>query len=218
MDTAANDDLDDYSASSTIVNFDRPIHLLREPIPAGPSDDPLFGPYVLAFRDSQAWVSAYRACESKITAQCEAGARIGCAISASSKCKPPWWRAMISGQVLDWKEREICEERETESCFAAAKDKCNGFAKDKCLKSFRDARIAAKGRRLNSKEAADLICWASMPESSLWVNLIGLKQLGSRCVSDRGLGVTNYRATELLGIDEDVERILGENGSKIIKS
>ncbi|KAJ7972735.1 Bifunctional lysine-specific demethylase and histidyl-hydroxylase [Quillaja saponaria] len=211
MDAAVPDDLDDYSPSSTITNFDRPIQLLRGPILAGSSEDPSACPYVLAFRDAQAWASAYRACESKITAQCEDGARIGCAINATVKCKPPWWQAMMGGKVLDLKERETCEERETTNCFGVAKEKCNGFAKDKCLRSFRDARIAMNGIRLNSKEATKLICWASTPQRNLWVNLIGLKQIARKV---RTLGMTNYRATELLCYDDFVECILGEGGSK----
>ncbi|TQD90244.1 hypothetical protein C1H46_024161 [Malus baccata] len=96
---------------------------------ASPTDDPSSGPYVLAFRDQQAWANAYRSCESKMVEQCEAGARIGCAISGSEKCKPPWWRALIGQKALDFKQREQCEEREMEGCLTAAKEKCGGFAK-----------------------------------------------------------------------------------------
>lgn len=207
MDASAPNNLDDYSPSSTVINFDRPIPLLRGPLPAGLSDDPSAGPYVLAFRDSQAWISSYRACERKIIQQCQEGARIGCAISASSQCKPPWWKALMGAKPTDSKERELCEEREMENCFAVAKEKCVGFAMDKCLNPFRDARIAVKERGLNSEEAVRLIHWASLPERSSWV----MSQMGSLCPSHgTKLVVTNYRASELLGSDVNVQSILGE--------
>ncbi|KAF7804711.1 uncharacterized protein G2W53_043822 [Senna tora] len=207
MDASAPDNLDDYSPFSTVINFARPIPLLRGPLPAGPSDDPSSGPYVLAFRDSQAWISSYRACERKIIQQCQEGARIGCAISASSKCKPPWWKALLGAKPTDLKERELCEEREMENCFAAAKEKCIGFARDKCLNPFKDARIAVKERGLNLKEGVKLIHWASMPERSLWLT----SQIGYLCLSHRTKwGVTNYRASELLGSDNHVQCVIGE--------
>lgn len=207
MEASAPDNLDDYSPSSTVISFDKPIPLLRGPLPASPSDDPSAGPYVLAFRDSQAWISSYRACERKIIQQCQEGARIGCAISASSKCKPPWWKALMVAKPTDFKERELCEERETENCFATAKEKCIGFARDKCLNPFRDARIAVKERSLNAKEAVKLVYWTSLPEGSSWV----MSQMGSSCLShSTKLGVTNYRASELLGYDDLVQCKLGE--------
>ncbi|KAM1101544.1 hypothetical protein ACFX2B_007813 [Malus domestica] len=134
--------------------------LLRGPVRAGPPDDPSSGPYVLVFRDPKAWANAYRACESKIVEQCEAGARIACAVSASEKCKPPWWRAMIGQKVTDLKQREQCEEREMEGCLTAAKEKCGGFAKEKCLKPFREARIAG----VNVKQVERLVCWGTLAD------------------------------------------------------
>ncbi|XP_028804222.1 uncharacterized protein LOC114759247 [Neltuma alba] len=207
MDASAANDLDDYSPSSTVINFDRPIPLLRGPLPAGPSDDPSAGSFVLAFRDSHAWISSYRACERKIILQCQEGARIGCAISASSKCKPSWWKALMGAKPTDLKERERCEESEMESCFAVAKEKCIGFARDKCLSPFMDARIAVRERGLNLKEALKSIHLASFPEESL--RMMG--QMGSARLSHgTKLGVTNYKASELLGSDENVQCILGE--------
>lgn len=207
IDAPAIDNLDDYSRSSTVVNFERPIPLLRGPLPAGSTDDPSAGPFVLAFRDSQAWISSYRACEHKIILQCQEGARIGCAISASSKCKPPWWKSLTGVKPTDLKERERCEEREMESCFAAAKEKCIGFARDKCLSPFRDARIAVRERGLNSKEALKLIHLVSLPKGSLRI----MGQMCSICLShSTKLGVTNYKASELLGLERDVQCILGE--------
>ncbi|XP_060667434.1 uncharacterized protein LOC107425925 [Ziziphus jujuba] len=193
---------EEYSASSTIIAFDPPIPLLRGPVPADRSDNPLAGPYVLSFRNSKAWANAYRACESKIIEQCEAGARIGCTISASSKCKPPWWRALCGFRVSDLKEREQCEEREMEGCLVTAKEKCIGFARDKCLKSLRDGRIAASRKGLNAKQLEKLVCWATMVDRSIWVDLIGIDQLGS-------LSSTNYRACELIGSNADIDCILG---------
>lgn len=66
-------ELEDFSASSTVIAFDHPLPLLRGPIPASPSDDPSIGPFVLAFRDDQSWRIAYRATESKIIEQCQVG-------------------------------------------------------------------------------------------------------------------------------------------------
>ncbi|KAI4301190.1 hypothetical protein L6164_034494 [Bauhinia variegata] len=213
MDASVTRNSDEYSPSSTVVNFERPVPLLRGPLPAG-SDDPRAGPYVLAFRDPQAWAAAYRACEHRIIQQCEEGARIGCAISSSSTCKPPWWKSLMGFKVTDLKERELCEEREMANCFAAAKDKCIGFARDKCLSPFRDARIAVKGRNLSSKEAVKLIHWASNPDKGCgWVNFIGLNQMASSL--NKLEMKTNFRASELLGSDDHVDSILGYSGKKV---
>ncbi|KAM1207334.1 hypothetical protein EV1_007978 [Malus domestica] len=167
--------------------------LLRGPVRAGPPDDPSSGPYVLVFRDPKAWANAYRACESKIVEQCEAGARIACAVSASEKCKPPWWRAMIGQKVTDLKQREQCEEREMEGCLTAAKEKCGGFAKEKFLKPFREARIAG----VNVKQVERLVCWGTLADPSTWLNLIGLEKLGV-------LGSANYRAGESWCICDEI--------------
>ena len=127
------EDDDDFSAAATTVVFDRPIPLLRGPVPSG-------GSYVLAFRSLDSWSAAFKRCETLIKDQCEEGAKIGCAVSASNNCKPPWWR----GSGGDMREREKCEEREFEGCVAAAKGKCAAFAKDKCSGAFLDARIAKR--------------------------------------------------------------------------
>ncbi|XP_022145972.1 uncharacterized protein LOC111015296 [Momordica charantia] len=185
---------DDYSASSTIITFQRPIPLIRGPIRAGPSENPSAGPYLLAFRDPQAWESAYKICESKIIEQCEAGARIGCSITASNKCKPPWWGFLIhSSKGLDLKEREHCEEREMEACLAAAKEKCVGFAKEKCSKPFMEARIVARGRKVTEKEAKMWVCWASVGNKDFVIPLVEI----GRKFSGVGHGETTYRAGEL---------------------
>ncbi|XP_058737996.1 uncharacterized protein LOC131621700 [Vicia villosa] len=191
---------DDYSPSSTVFKFDRPIPLLRGPLLASPSDDPSAGPYVLAFRDSQAWASSFIACERKIVQQCEEGARIGCAINASSKCKPPWWKVLSGPKLSDLKEREICEVREMEECFNVAKEKCVGLAREKCLAPFRDARIKVGKGVLSSKEAVKLIGWTSMPTS----------KMSSKCLIGGEFGVTNRRASELLDYNDFVKRILDE--------
>ncbi|CAJ1903290.1 unnamed protein product [Sphenostylis stenocarpa] len=206
MDASAPNNVDDYSPSSTVIEFDRPVPLLRGPLPAGPSDDPSAGHYVLAFRDSRAWASSFVACERKIVEQCEEGARIGCAVSASRNCKPTWWKALVGPTLSDLKEREQCEVREMADCLAAAKQKCVGFARDKCLVPFKDARIRVEEGVLRSKDIGKLIGWTSMPESerSLWLmNQIGLLGGGD-------LGVTSFRASELLPFDNYVQCILGE--------
>ncbi|KAG6645264.1 hypothetical protein CIPAW_08G110300 [Carya illinoinensis] len=208
MGTPASPNLDDYSAASTVITFERPLPLLRGPIHAGPADDPTAGPYLLAFRDSRAWTSALQACQSKIVQQCESGARVGCALAASDKCKPPWWHAVIGRKPTDLRERDRCEEREMEGCFVMAKDKCIGFARDKCATPFRDARIAVRERRVIPKDLRKLIYLASVLDRSTWVDLILLDQLNSRA-----LAPTNYRASELLGSDPECFEVGG--GGKI---
>ncbi|KAJ8749525.1 hypothetical protein K2173_025720 [Erythroxylum novogranatense] len=190
--------LNDYSPSSTTIKFNHPIPLIRGPIPTSYRDSPSSGAHVLAFRSPDSWASAYKACQSKITDQCEGGARVGCAIAASEKCKPPWWRNLIGGAKLeDLKERERCEEREMEECMSSAKEKCVGFASNKCWRPFNDARIVVtkdKVERLVVKKLASLV---SLPESSKWVGLIG------DVVSE--IDVTNQRASELLAGDVKYE-------------
>ncbi|GER24878.1 hypothetical protein STAS_00424 [Striga asiatica] len=145
------ENLEDYSAAATVVPFPSPLPLLRGPIKAGPSDDLSSGPYLLAFKSPRAWAAAYKACEAQITSQCESGARIGCSISASSKCKPPWWKTILGiSSKQDLTERERCEEREMEACFSAAKEKCGGFAKQKCGPAFRDGRVEVGGSDLKA--------------------------------------------------------------------
>lgn len=94
--------------------------------------------------------------------------------------------------------------REMEACLVVAKDKCAGFAKDRLLRPFRDARIAG---RVGPKEVEKLVRWASLPETkrSSWRDLIGSEWLGEREFGVR----TNYKATDLLGSDNNYERFLG---------
>ena len=107
----------------------------------------------------------------------------------------------MSGVKLeDLKEREACEVREMEECFAVAKEKCVGFAKEKCLVPFRDARIKVGKGVLNLKEAVKLISWGSMP----------MNGMSTKCLIGGEFGVTNRRASELLGSDDCVTRILGD--------
>ena len=79
---------DDYSAAATLISFTRPLPLLRGPIKAGPLDDPSSGSYIIAFKSPAPGLPRTGAAVAQITAQCESRARIGCSISASSKCKP----------------------------------------------------------------------------------------------------------------------------------
>lgn len=133
---------DGYSPAETLITFDSPIPLIRRPIHSETDDS-----VVLGFQDPQSWASAYKSCESNIIQQCEAGVRIGCSVSASSKCAPPWWKSLIGGGVSkeELTERERCEEREMAECFEASRLNCRKFAEDKCLPAFRDARIVVKG-------------------------------------------------------------------------
>lgn len=68
-----NINLDDYTPAVTLVHFDHPIPLLRGALPAGTSDDPSLGSFVLAFKDASSWRSAYINTESKINSQCMVG-------------------------------------------------------------------------------------------------------------------------------------------------
>ncbi|XP_058108699.1 uncharacterized protein LOC131251776 [Magnolia sinica] len=193
-------DGEDLSASATVIAFDPPIPLLRGPLPAGRSDDPSIGPFVLAFRDERSWRSAYQVTESKIIEQCEAGARVGCSINASAKCKPPWWKAMFGATAMDFSEREQCEEREMSACLVAARESCVQFAKDKCLPVFRDARIALPYQ----KGVGGLLFWANPTSNSkssaevAELEPITSCQLGfghsSKCDAEE----TNYRGSVLL--------------------
>ncbi|KAG6783872.1 hypothetical protein POTOM_009550 [Populus tomentosa] len=202
MNPSIPQNLDEYSASATTIKFDRPIPLLRGPIPAGPPDDPSISPHVLAFRNPQSWAVAYKTCESKIISQCEEGARFGCAITASNKCKPPWWRGFIGGARLeDLKERERCEDREMEGCLVEAKDKCVGFAKEKCWKPFRDARIAVREEEV----VRNLVSLVSVPQRSKEEGAGGLEfwELHGSCC----LTVASFLSGRFCGLDWALKRI-----------
>ncbi|CAL0326875.1 unnamed protein product [Lupinus luteus] len=192
MDTlsSSSSSVDEYSASSTLITFHTPIPLLRGPLPSGLSES---APYALAFRDPHSWANSYRSSLRNIVKQCEEGARIGCAISASSNCKPPWWNLLLGSKAEDLKERERCEEREMNQCFVLAKEKCVEFAKAKCSVPFRDARI--KG--LGFKDGLRFLNLASINNPTLFM------------ITPPH---TNCRASELLGFDDYVECILGEGG------
>ncbi|KAK9058548.1 hypothetical protein SSX86_023390 [Deinandra increscens subsp. villosa] len=158
---------DDYSPTETLITFDRPIPLLRRPI-SSVEDDSL----VLGFNDPQSWASAYKSCESSIIQQCEAGARIGCSVSASKKCAPPWWKTVIGGGVTkqDLIEREKCEEREMAECLEASKVTCRKFAEDKCWPAFRDAQVVVKNGGSDEKVkkcVSDLIAKICIGEKSI---------------------------------------------------
>eukprot|EP00249_Psilotum_nudum_P030480 c43134_g1_i1 orf=121-399(+) len=60
----------DLSPAITTVAFDPVVPLLRVPIAAGEDDDPSKAPYVLAFKDEEAWRCAWQKCERKISEQC----------------------------------------------------------------------------------------------------------------------------------------------------
>lgn len=202
MDPSIPPNLDEYSASATTIKFDCPIPLLRGPIRAGPLDEPSSSPYLLAFKDPHSWAAGYVSCRTKIISQCEEGSRIGCAISASKKCKPVWWHGLIGWKQMDLKERERCEDRELEGCLVAAEEKCIGFAKERCTGPFLDARIAVRESDVRKKAVRKLVCLASMPEESTWRDLIGLDKLGKY-----ELGITNIKGSELLGSGSQYERL-----------
>jgi len=83
------------SPFETVVAFDPVRPLARVPVPAGQGDDLSKGPYVLAFRNEEAWRRAWRTCKEKIETQCQAGAKLGCSISAAKACGRPWWKPSL---------------------------------------------------------------------------------------------------------------------------
>ncbi|KAF7120893.1 hypothetical protein RHSIM_Rhsim13G0029700 [Rhododendron simsii] len=186
-----NDD-DDYSPSSTTITFNPPLPLLRNPIPFSSSSPS--SPFILAFKDADSFSTACKSCLSTLTSQCEAGARIGCAIAASDKCKTPWWKSPFSKP--DLAERERCEERETRVCVEAAKARCEKFAKEKCVPVFGEARVA--GRKVDWKEASKLMFWAVAAERGLGFGF-GLDRMGSWAEIRDRVEVTSYRGSDILG-------------------
>ncbi|KAL8548157.1 hypothetical protein ACS0TY_007469 [Phlomoides rotata] len=203
---------EDYSAAATLIPFPRSLPLLRGPIKASPSDDPSSGPYLLAFKNQRAWATAYENCKAQIISQCESGARIGCSIAASNKCKPPWWRVLLGVySKQDFSERAKCEEIEMEACFAAAKDKCGGFAKQKCYPAFKNARIEVSGLELKKVDWKDafrlisVVCFGN--EKSYGVEFWGMDKSWGEF--RQKYEVTNVRGRDLLGSDEtDIEEYL----------
>ncbi|XP_057859179.2 uncharacterized protein LOC131068006 isoform X2 [Cryptomeria japonica] len=158
----------DISPPATTIAFDPVIPLLRVPVQAGEIDDPSKGLYVLAFKDEDSWRCAWHACESRLLEQCEAGARMGCSVGASNKCKPPWWKYLFhigkvsSDQIA---EREACEEHEMKTCVLASRDACIKYAKDTCRPTFENARIAKPNQNIDSifttQNYKTVNCWNS---------------------------------------------------------
>ncbi|KAL9269562.1 hypothetical protein AKJ16_DCAP25847 [Drosera capensis] len=195
---------DDYSASATLVPYDHPRPLLRGPFRAGPMDNPSLGPYLLAFKDQQAFISAYKFCLSKVFEQCQSGVRIGCAIKASNECKPPWWKAIFGGRSrMDFKERELCEDREMAICIEESKNKCVEFTKEKCLAPFKSARIACREIRLDKQKLGRLIsCISGLGalKNNAAMEIILSNQLGSILSSDFFYEMLSMRSlSEALG-------------------
>uniref|UniRef100_A0A0D9XU69 Uncharacterized protein n=1 Tax=Leersia perrieri TaxID=77586 RepID=A0A0D9XU69_9ORYZ len=173
------DQSEDYSPAATVVRFDPPLPLLRAPVPS--SSAASGEPPVLAFRDAASWRAAWEAAEASLLSQCEAGARSGCSITASRKCKPPWWKGLF-GAPPDYQERERCEEREMAACLEAAREACVKFAKEKCIEPFRDARIACEGHLQNTN-------------FTVWNDGSNVK---SQYLFNPCPGATNYKGSDLL--------------------
>ncbi|KAL6654188.1 hypothetical protein ACP70R_007653 [Stipagrostis hirtigluma subsp. patula] len=185
------DDSEDYSPAVTVVRFDPPLPLLRAPVPS-PAPGPDGEAPVLAFRDAASWRAAWEAAESSLLSQCEAaGARSGCSITASRKCKPPWWKGLFGAAPTDYEERERCEEREMAACLNAAKEACIKFAKEKCTAPFRDARIASRGLLDNT----DFIVWGAGCKKTSSTSLCVTNE---QCPFNPGPGSTTYKGSDLL--------------------
>ena len=121
----------------------------------------------------------------------QAGARSGCSITASRKCKPPWWKGLFGAALTDYEERERCEEREMAACLEAAKEACITFAKEKCIAPFRDARIASDGLLENT----DFVVWSA---GSGKASLTSSAVLNNQPSFSPGPGVTSYKGSDLL--------------------
>ncbi|KAJ8560866.1 hypothetical protein K7X08_027056 [Anisodus acutangulus] len=195
-------DLEEYCASKTLIPFDQPVPLLRGPIRAS-SQGETAGRFILAFKDPISWASAYKACESQVIQQCESGARIGCSIAASDKCKTPWWKSFTgSASNQDFAERVRCEECEMEACLEAAKGKCHEFAKQKCFPAFHDANIAVKGLspKVNKKELSRLISWVNFGKKCQIADLWRLERPWLEFKAQ--LEMTYCKGSDILGSDD----------------
>ncbi|CAL4979711.1 unnamed protein product [Urochloa decumbens] len=182
----------DYSVAATVIRFDPPRPLLRAPVPSpAPGEPPVREPPVLAFRDAASWRAAWDAAQASLVSQCEAGARSGCSITASRKCRPPWWKSLFGAAPTDYQERERCEEQEMAACLEAAKEACIKFAKGKCIVPFRDARIASEGLLENT----DYDVWGAGGDKASSTSLAVLNNQNS---FSPGPGVTSYKGSDLL--------------------
>ncbi|KAH7432519.1 hypothetical protein KP509_07G026200 [Ceratopteris richardii] len=139
---------------ATVTPFDPPIPILRRPLPAAEDDNPSKGPFVLAFQDEQSWISAWHSCELKIVERCEAGARMGCSINATKKCKPPWWLNMLPflKKPNHQQSQNACEEQEMQSCLEVARSKCFSYAKETCEGGLSDIRVICSEPFMNTKQ------------------------------------------------------------------
>ncbi|CAL4979738.1 unnamed protein product [Urochloa decumbens] len=187
---SAADSAEDYSVAATVICFQPPLPLLRAPVPSSPGAAAA-EPHVLAFRDAASWRAAWDAAEASLVSQCEAGARSGCSITASRKCRPPWWKGLFGAAPTDYQERERCEEQEMSACLEAAKDACIKFAKGKCIAPFRDARIASEGLL----EKTDFDVWGAVGDKT---SSTSLAVPNSQNSFSPGPGVTSYKGSDLL--------------------
>ncbi|CAL4991434.1 unnamed protein product [Urochloa decumbens] len=184
---STDDSAEDYSAAATVIRFDPPLSLLRTPVP---SSGTAAEPPVLAFRDAASWRAAWAAVEASLISQCEAGARSGCSITASRKCRPPWWKGLFGAAPTDYQERERCEEQEMAACLEAAKEACIKFAKGKCA-PFRDARIASEGLLENT----ELDVWAAGGDKA---STTPLAAQNNHHTFSPAPGMTSYKGSDLL--------------------
>ncbi|CAL4979740.1 unnamed protein product [Urochloa decumbens] len=187
---STDDSAEDYSAAATVVRFDPPLPLLRAPVPSS-SSGAAAEPPVLAFRDAASWRAAWDAAEASLVSQCEAGARSGCSITASRKCRPPWWKGLFGAAPTDYQERERCEEQEMAACLEAAKEACIKFAKGKCIAPFRDARIASEGLLENT----EFDVWGAGSDKASATPLAAQSNQHS---FSPGPGMTSYKGSDLL--------------------
>jgi len=144
----------DLSPAATTVAFDPVLPLVRIPVAAGEGDDTSKGPYVLAFRNEQTWRQSWLNCQDKIASQCEAGAKVGCSISAAKACQAPWWMTyfpFLNKAQHDQSSREECERREMTECLRSSQERCTGYAREICDPIFSNVRIAAPGAPIDPR-------------------------------------------------------------------
>ncbi|KAK3279400.1 hypothetical protein CYMTET_12715 [Cymbomonas tetramitiformis] len=77
-------------------------------------------------------------CERLLSSRCLAGARAGCALSASRRCKPSLFkmlgfsRSNGADDLCTWESREACESTHMASCLLAVGLSCTEYARDTC--------------------------------------------------------------------------------------
>ncbi|GAA0165116.1 hypothetical protein LIER_20599 [Lithospermum erythrorhizon] len=180
----------EYSPSATIISFSKARPLLRVPIETPEHS------FLLAFKNPQSWSTSYDSCISQITQQCEAASRIGCSLSASHKCKPPFWKTALGVSKQDFAQRAQCEHQEMEACLLAARESCCHFSKNKCFPAFRDAKVVVDGF-VQWREVGKLIGFVCQDRNIIKIEFMEPQKTLLRI--KKGLGINICRGEDLMG-------------------